>query len=368
MVLALLVLPQLSGATEITLDEKACGSSRSLSVGDLLEVRLPGNPTTGYAWDVITLPPLLQKQKEPAHRSDSQRIGAGGITSFVFRVAVVGEGTLDLAYRRHWEKDTSPLKTCRIRLCSAQTQGIQPAGKQIGQDKQGAAIYQVHGNGIEIGYKLIGSGEPLVMIMGLGATMESWHPDIIQALSKKYQLIVLDNRGMGFTTTNDTPFSYQLFADDVIALLDALKVNKTHLLGYSMGSTITQKLLLEYPRRFNKAVIHGTSTDPRYAASFMKRKATNAPPMVLRQLEATTHWKTPLEKMAAIPNQVLLVVGTADTTVGKECSQAIAFAIPGAWLVQFKNATHHLMDEAPSEFSKIVLLFLETNTTVEGKR
>ena len=134
MVLALLALPQLSRAAEIALDERACGSSRSLSLGDWLEVNLPGNPTTGYAWDVITVPSLLQKQQEPAHRSDSQRIGAGGITSFVFRVAAVGEGTLELAYRRPWEKNASPLRTCRIRLSSAETQGIQPAGKQIGQD------------------------------------------------------------------------------------------------------------------------------------------------------------------------------------------------------------------------------------------
>ena len=368
MVLLLLALPQVSRATEITLDEKTCGSRLSLSIGDMLEVRLPGNPTTGYAWEVITVPSLLQNQKEPAHRSDSQRIGAGGSTSFLFRVAAIGEGTLEMAYRRPWEKDTASLKTCRIGLSSAQDRGIQPAGKPIREDKQGSVIYQVPGNGIKIGYKLIGSGEPLVMIMGLGATMESWHPDIIQALSKNYQLILLDNRGMGFTTTNDSPFSYQLFADDVIALLDALKIKKAHVLGYSMGSTITQKLLLEYPQRFNKAVIHATATDPRNAANFMVRKAINAPPTVLRQLEATTHWKTPLEKMAAIPNQVLLVVGTADTTVGEESSQMIASAIPGAWLVQFKNATHHLMDEAPIVFSKIVLLFLETNTTVEGKR
>ena len=360
----LLALPHLSSAAEITFDDKVCDSKQNLIVGDMLEVRLSGNPTTGYSWQAVAVPAQLRQQGEPVYRSDSQLVGAGGVTSFKFSVAAAGDGILDLAYRRPWEKDAAAAKTCRIQLNSSTAKIIQPTGKKIGQDKQGIAIYQVHGNGIEIGYKLIGSGEPLVMIMGLGGTMERWQPGIIAALSKKYQLIMLDNRGMGYSTTNETTFTYQLFADDVISLLDALKVKKTHVLGYSMGSTITQKLLLEYPQRFNKAVIHATSTDGSKVAKALQGHATNVPPTVLRQVEATTHWKTPLERLPAIANQVMLIVGTADTTVGTESSKTIAAAIPGAWLVQFKQGTHHLMYETPTEFSRIVLLFLEMSETV----
>jgi pimeloyl-ACP methyl ester carboxylesterase len=71
----------------------------------------------------------------------------------------------------------------------------------------------------------------------------------------------MDNRGMGYTTANDETFAYKLFADNVISLLDSLKVKKTNVLGFSLGSTITQELLLEYPQRFNKAIIYATSTD-----------------------------------------------------------------------------------------------------------
>ncbi len=364
---ALLTLPHLSSAAELTFDDKTCGSKQNLIVGDTLEVRLPGNPTTGYSWQTVAVSAQIRQEGEPVHRSDSQLIGAGGVTSFKFSVAAAGDGTLDLAYRRPWEKDAPAAKTCRIQLNSSTAKIIQPVGKKIGQDKQGTAIYQVHGNGIDIGYKLIGSGEPLVMIMGLGGTMENWQPGVIAALSKKYQLIMLDNRGMGYSTTNDTTFTYHLFADDVISLLDALKVKKTDVFGYSMGSTITQKLLLEYPQRFNKAVIHATSTDGSKVAKALQGHATNVPPTVVRQVEATTHWKTPLEKLSAIANQVMLVVGTADTTVGAESSKTIAAAIPGAWLVQFKNGTHHLMYEVPTEFSRIVLLFLEMNESVGGR-
>jgi pimeloyl-ACP methyl ester carboxylesterase len=256
----------------------------------------------------------------------------------------------------------SLLMTLAIYVSSAAAQSIQPSGKKIGLDKQGNAIYQVPANGIKIGYKLIGSGEPLVMIFGSGGTMDRWPREVIESLSKKYQLILLDNRGMGYTTTNDVTFTYKLFADDVIGLLDALGVKKANVLGYSMGSAITQKLLLEYPQRFIKAIIYATATDGSKVA-----KKTSDDPTILRQMEATTHWKTPLDKLPLVTNPVMIVVGTSDTVVGVEGSKMLSSAIPGAWLIQFKNATHHLIFEAPAEFAKIVLTFLDINETVEAK-
>jgi pimeloyl-ACP methyl ester carboxylesterase len=256
-------------------------------------------------------------------------------------------------------------------IFTASAQPIQPSGKAIGSDKQGNAIYQVTANGIDMGYKLIGSGEPLVMIMGLGGTMDNWPQEIIEALSKKYQLILLDNRGMGYTTANDVTFTYKLFADDVIGLLDTLRVEKTHVLGFSMGSTITQELLLEYPQRFDKAIIYATSTDGTNVAATLKGKAplgeSSMNPIVLRQIEATTHWKTPLDRLSSITNQVMFIVGTSDAVVGVDSSKTLASAIPGAWLVQFKNGSHGLMIEAPTEFTKIVLDFLEIDETVGSK-
>jgi pimeloyl-ACP methyl ester carboxylesterase len=91
--------------------------------------------------------------------------------------------------------------------------------------------------------------------------MDYWPREVIEALSKKYQLILLDNRGMGYSTANDVTFTYKLFADDVIGLLEALGAKKANVLGHSMGSGITQELLLEYPQRLNTAIISATSTD-----------------------------------------------------------------------------------------------------------
>jgi len=163
MIAALLALPQFSIAAELKLDDKSCGSRQKLTVGDTLEVSLPGNPTTGYVWQAPAVPALLQQQGEPVHQSNSKLVGAGGVTSFRFNVVSAGEANIDLIYHRSWEKETPPVRTCRIQLVSSAAKRIQPAGKKIGQDKQGNAIYQIQGNGIGIGYKLLGSGEPLVM-------------------------------------------------------------------------------------------------------------------------------------------------------------------------------------------------------------
>lgn len=241
---------------------------------------------------------------------------------------------------------------------------IQPLGKKIGQDLQGNAIYQIHANGIEIGYKLIGSGEPLLMIMGVGSTMERWPSVIIEILSKKYQLILLDNRGMGYTTANSEEFTYKLFADDIIGLLDAFKIQMTNVFGVSMGSVITQELLLEYPQRFNKAIICATTIDRNEIITVLKDK-TPKNSIAQRQLDA--HWKTPIEKLSSITNQVMLVVGTSDAVVGIESSKILAAAIPGAWLVQFKNASHLLVDEAPIELANVIMTFLDVKQLVDNE-
>jgi len=65
--------------------------------------------------------------------------------------------------------------------------------------------------------------------------MENWTPEFIEETAKKYQLIIMDNRGMGYTTDNDQQFNYRLFAQDVIGLLDSLGVKQTNVLGYSQN-------------------------------------------------------------------------------------------------------------------------------------
>lgn len=253
-----------------------------------------------------------------------------------------------------------------IGVCAASARDIQPVGEKVATDAQGHAIYQTSANGIRIGYKLIGSGEPLLLLTGLGNTMESWGPEFIAEAAKTYQLIVMDNRGMGYTTDDGQPFDYRLFAQDAIGLLDALGVQKTNVLGYSQSSVTTQNLLLYFPDRINKAILHATSTDGKAVAAVFSRLPLPDNPTIRKQLQAAMGWTTPLEKMKLIKNQVMLLVGTADTVVGTESSILLAGLIPGAWLVQFKGATHHLQFEAPLAFTRIVLTFLAMDETIRA--
>ena len=248
----------------------------------------------------------------------------------------------------------------------AQEQFIEPAGRIIDYDSYGNAIYRVEVNGIEIGYKLIGRGEPLVLILGLAETVDTWPFELIETLMEKYLLIMPDNRGMGYTTANEEPFTFKMFADDIIGLLDALNVKKSHVLGFSMGSFIAQTLLFEYPDRLDKVILHATLTDCRESPMVQEGKLPNNP-AVRRQFEIGSQWKTPMDRLPHVTNQVMLLVGTADNIVGLEGSKAIASAIPGAWLVQFKNGTHELIHEAPREFGRIVLTFLDGNEVIEEK-
>ncbi|MBI4804869.1 MAG: alpha/beta hydrolase [Desulfovibrio sp.] len=251
-----------------------------------------------------------------------------------------------------------------LTLGAALAKDVSPVGEKIAVDGKGHAIYQVEANGIKIGYKLIGSGEPLLLLTGLGCTMDRWTPEFIDAASAKYQLIIMDNRGMGYTTDNGLDFNYKLFAKDVISLLDSLGVSKTNVLGYSQSSVTTQNLLLDYPDRVGKAVIHATSTDGKAVAAAFKSGPLPDNPTIKKQIQAAMGWEAPLDRVALITNQVMLLVGTADTIVGTQSSKTLAGLIPGAWLVQFKNGTHHLQFEAPAEFARIVLTFLEMNETV----
>ena len=257
--------------------------------------------------------------------------------------------------------------TLFVTLSVASAKDVSPVGEKIAVDAQGHAIYQVEGNGIKIGYKLIGSGEPLLLLNGLGCTMDRWTPEFIEEASRKYQLIIMDNRGMGYTTDNGVKFTYRLFAQDVISLLDSLGIINTNVLGYSQSSVTTQNLLLYYPDRVNKAVIHATSINGKAVAAAFKGIALPDNPTIKKQIKAAMGWKSPLDKMPLIKNQVMLLVGTEDNIVGEESSKTLARLIPGAWLVQFKNGTHHLQFEAPSEFSRIVLTFLEMNETIQTR-
>lgn len=111
-------------------------------------------------------------------------------------------------------------------------------------------------NGINMYYQIIGEGFPLVAVMGLDANMDWWLKETQDELSRRYKLIIFDNRGAG---RSDAPeqeaYTIPQMASDTIALLDELGINEFYLLGVSMGGMISQQIALDYPNRVKKLIL-----------------------------------------------------------------------------------------------------------------
>lgn len=115
-------------------------------------------------------------------------------------------------------------------------------------------------NGVKIYYTVEGKGEPVLLIHGFSVnTVVQWGmPGITKALAKDYQVITLDNRGHGRSGKPHDPKLYGLeMVADQVRLLDHLKIKRAHVVGYSMGSFIVQKMATLYPERILSMTLGG---------------------------------------------------------------------------------------------------------------
>jgi predicted secreted protein len=101
----------IAAAAEVAVTEKDTGSTVELVSGDRLNIVLPGNPTTGFNWHVLSVDSAVLKEAgEPSFRRDSDLIGSGGVIMLSFEAAAPGQTTLKITYTRDFEKDVPPLK------------------------------------------------------------------------------------------------------------------------------------------------------------------------------------------------------------------------------------------------------------------
>jgi pimeloyl-ACP methyl ester carboxylesterase len=121
--------------------------------------------------------------------------------------------------------------------------------------------------GVKIHYTVDGTGEPVILIHGYAASIgANWGaPGIIKGLADSYQVIAIDNRGHGQSDKPHDAAAYGTkMVDDVIRLMDHLKIKKAHVVGYSMGGFITLDLLAEHQNRLLTATLGGAGwTDPK---------------------------------------------------------------------------------------------------------
>ena len=112
---------------------------------------------------------------------------------------------------------------------------------------------------IEIAYKMLGKGDPILLYNGASDGMDAWDPSLLRILSSNHTVIVFDSRGLGNTTMGSKPYNYQQLANDAAGLLDALKIPKADVMGYSLGSYIAEQLTIMYPDKVNSLVLVGSS-------------------------------------------------------------------------------------------------------------
>lgn len=116
----------------------------------------------------------------------------------------------------------------------------------------------VDAGGTELHYARAGAGEPMLLIQGMSATHLAWGRPFLAQLEQSFDCIVFDNRGMGLSGPAELPFGITDLAGDTIGLLDALEIERAHVVGISMGGMVAQELALAHPGRIRTLTLGAT--------------------------------------------------------------------------------------------------------------
>jgi 3-oxoadipate enol-lactonase len=262
----------------------------------------------------------------------------------------------------------------------------------------------VQANGQELYYEIHGDGPPLVLVMGIGYDSSLWTLAQVPALSTQFQVILVDNRDAGRSSKARQPYTIAEMADDLAGLLDALGIQRSHLLGLSMGGMISLEFALRHGDRLDRLVLTGTGAAPArsaidpihiwswvkandatgdvfggqqfvslFSTAFLRNHdavrdtaallASNPYPMSPeaygRQADAYRQFDA-LDRLAAITAPTLVVVGEQDQVTPPWIAREVAEGIPGARFEVIRGAgsSHLAPIECADEFNRLVSNFL----------
>jgi pimeloyl-ACP methyl ester carboxylesterase len=252
--------------------------------------------------------------------------------------------------------------------------------------------------GAKIYWNEEGSGDPLLLIMGLGYSSAAWYRTRPN-LSHQFRTIAFDNRGVGQSDMPPGPYPIPVMASDAAAVLDAANVESAHIFGISMGGMIAQEFALQYPGRVrslilgctaaggphvvraeaeatNMVMARGTMTPEEAAQAaipfiydpgtprdridedlairrpwFPRQEAYNA------QLQGILAWES-YSRLAKITAPTLVIHGESDRLVPPGNGKLIAENIPGARLVMLTHASHIFTTDQPEAAQRVILEFL----------
>src|SRR6202453_3716524 len=251
---------------------------------------------------------------------------------------------------------------------------LPPTPAPIGTDRSGEA----EANGIKIHYAIYGQGSPVICLHGGLANTDYWGNQV-PAVAAHHTVILMDSRGHGRSTRDARPYGYDLMADDVVALLDALKIPKADIVGWSDGGILGIDLALRHKDRVGKVfafaantvtsgVIEGVEKNPTFAAyiaraghEYEKYSATPKEyPAFVDQISKMwadePNWTDAQLKAINVPT--LIVDGDHDEAIKRAHTEYIAATIPRAGLLILPNVSHFAFLQDPRQFNFAILHFL----------
>ncbi len=218
-------------------------------------------------------------------------------------------------------------------------------------------------------YEVYGEGEPVVLLHGNSGSIKDFYQQI-PVLSKQYKVIAVDTRGQGKSKdTSKKDFTYKLFADDVKALTDELKLDKINIVGWSDGGNTGLEFALKYPESLKKLVTIGANAFPEGVEDKLIERFTNQ----MKQLndlapEETFGEKRLLKIMLTQPNiskddlnkiksPVLVIAGDRDV-IKPDHTEFISKQIPNAEKKIYNDTTHMVPFEKPDQLNEDIVSFL----------
>lgn len=258
-------------------------------------------------------------------------------------------------------------------------------------------------NGIDIHYRVEGSGPPLVWISGTGMSGAAWHRWHVPHFRDRWTCVTYDLRGCGRSDCPDGEYSARVMADDLVGLMDHLGIDTAHMAGFSLGSATIQEFALAYPGRLRSAVMISTwSSTARehhirrhYESRLMALRQGPievfrafafwmwAPSMVDEEYDRVVelekffagiagardlrgyvgHFQADLahetrDRLADIRCPTLVLYGAEDLVTRPDYNQCVAAAIPGARAVEIPRGGHLAVIEHPDVANAAIDEFL----------
>jgi pimeloyl-ACP methyl ester carboxylesterase len=263
-------------------------------------------------------------------------------------------------------------------------------------------------DGGQIVCRIIGSGPPLVVLNGFGATSTDWDASFIDRLAPSNKLVLVNNRGVGGSTDDGESFDIAKLADDTAHVIETLGLERASVMGWSMGGFIAQALALQHANRVDKLVLLSTdlggieadlaspdvwsqlidtSGTPNeqarrmlfllfpsdVAESFYREfgdivaaaHAQLSVELLKRQAAAMDAWHRNgvASGLQEIRMPVLVAAGTEDIVIPASNALKLVNAIPGAWLAQFSHGGHAFMAQYPRALADLINSFLALSRT-----